>query len=205
MNRLRPSAPKPQQEVPFGGHVTDGNFRFKVTSAKPVASIPVSYESPIKAKPCTKLIRVDLLVTNEGNVPSDDPFCGDSGAVLIDTAQRNFGWNSDQTIMVDGNGVCGNQLQPLLPSKFTLLFDVPAAAGKIVGIALWDSNDINDTSGDTFGVIDPTVAVSRFKATGAGTGWVLSRPDLPRAIIGGMSHFGYLLVIALAASLTARI
>jgi hypothetical protein len=35
-----------------------------------------------------------------------------------------------------------------------LSFDVPKAAAKLSNIALWDSQDMNDLDGQTYGVID---------------------------------------------------
>jgi hypothetical protein len=147
------TSPSPTEEVAFGGHVTDGHFRFKVTAATHVASIPVEYDNPIRPQHGTKLIRVDLLVTNEGNIPRDDPFCGGGDAVLIDHAGRNFAFNDDQTLDL-GQGYCGDSLQPLLPGKVTLVFDVPKAAGKVTGIALWDDSDGDNYDGSRYAVID---------------------------------------------------
>jgi hypothetical protein len=127
-------------EVKLGQPVTVEGVKFQALSAKTVASIPVPYDSPVRPVAGARLVLVKVKATNMGST-AIAPFCGDSGAVLGDPSHRNWEINGDQTLSIEGSNatsIC-DDLQPGLPAKISLVFDVPKTAN-ITYIALWNSD-----------------------------------------------------------------
>lgn len=139
-------------EVKLGQPVTVEGVKFKVLSAKTVSSIPVPYDSPVRPVAGARLVLVKVKATNLGST-AVEPFCGDSGAVLGDPSHRNWEMNGDQTLSIEGSNdtsIC-DDLQPGLPAKIALVFDVPTAAN-ITYIALWNSD--TDPQGQEYVDVD---------------------------------------------------
>jgi hypothetical protein len=127
-------------EVKLGHPTTVEGVKFDVLSAKTVASIPKPFGGTVRPVAGARLVLVTVKTTNLGST-AVAPFCGGSGAVLGDPSHRNWEINSEQTIDVEGTNatsICDN-LQPLLPAKVALVFDVPKSAD-IKYVALWNSD-----------------------------------------------------------------
>ena len=122
----------------------DGHLLFKVTSWQIVASVPQSYDQPVKPAPGAKLLEATVTVQNNGQT-SVSPFCGGSDVTLIDGKNRNFDALSQAMVGIPGNNTCDN-LQPGFHATYKLVFQMPATAVP-TDLALWDSDDANDYSG----------------------------------------------------------
>jgi hypothetical protein len=138
-----------RQEVKVGDHATDDGLSFRVESLLAKSSVPTSaYSAPIKAGKGAKLWVAKVSFYN-GTKLSVDPFCGQGGAVLIDSQDRNFDQVSDE-INIDGNHVCSEGTQPGFRDTATLVFRAPASA-KITSIAVWNAdNNSPDYEGSSY-------------------------------------------------------
>lgn len=124
----------------------DGSISFKVVSIGVEKSIPLSYQDPITAPAGAKLMVVRVTYRNDGRVKVD-PFCGSSGAVLIDDRDRNFEFDSSNAIFIEPNSICEG-VQPGFKATDILPFIVPAKA-QITAVALWDDSEDGDYSGES--------------------------------------------------------
>jgi hypothetical protein len=134
-----------------GGTGIDGGLAFRVTSIREVASVPQDeFTEPNPARPVAgaKFVTATVTVINNGQTGAG-PFCGGGDAVLIDDRDRNFEPVGDVQISIPGNNICGDDIQPGFKDTYTLVFQVPKAA-KIVGVAVWNSDDEDDFSGDSY-------------------------------------------------------
>ncbi|MGE3138125.1 MAG: hypothetical protein AB7I08_08690 [Thermoleophilia bacterium] len=124
----------------------DGAVIFRVTKLGPVASLPVEYSDPVTPASGARLIRAEVVITNDGKVKVD-PFCGQTGAILVDQEGRNFEFDSN-TVSISGNSICEG-VQPGFRSTETLAFQVPKDA-RVSSLALWDNSEEGDYEGRTY-------------------------------------------------------
>lgn len=135
----------------LGVTADDDEIAFKVTRFAEVGSIPKAYgAAPVRPRPGTKLVRVDLTFRNDGREPTDflcQVFAGAQGVALIDGKGRKFG-PDDSGFEVAGNDeACGNAVQPGLQARGVVPFEVPRSA-EIEGVLVWNpSGDSIDGSG----------------------------------------------------------
>lgn len=124
----------------------DGAITFRVTAIEPTAPIQREFDDPISAPSGARLIRATVVIRNDGKVKVD-PFCGNSGAILIDDQGRNFEFDSG-SVSIDGNSICEG-VQPGFRSTETLVFAIPEGA-RPEALALWDGNEPDDFEGATY-------------------------------------------------------
>ena len=124
----------------------DGQLTFRVTRVEKVSSIPLEYDDPITPPRNAQLIVVTVTYRNDGRSEAD-PFCGETGAVLIDEQDRNFEWE-DGAISIAGNSICSG-VQPGFKSTDKLPFFIPKGA-RPAAVAVWDGDEENDYGGDSF-------------------------------------------------------
>lgn len=138
------SGPVGATERKIGGTGSDEGLAFRVTRLAVVSSIPqTEYSDPLTVTPVAgaKLVTADVTVTNNGDT-SVDPFCGGTGAVLLDEADRNFDPLSQVQISIPGNTICGDGIQPGFKARYTLAFQIPKSA-TVGALVLWNSNSVD--------------------------------------------------------------
>lgn len=129
----------------YGKPGRDGGVTFNVLSVTPAPSIPTVFNT-ITAPKGAKLLQVKVVVRNDGKIKVD-PFCGNTGMVLIDTQGRNFEFHSD-SVSIDGNDICEG-VQPGFKHTETIAFTIPNNS-KVSSIAVWDNSEDSDYEGDTY-------------------------------------------------------
>lgn len=117
----------------------DGNVTFRVTGIKRQASVPTTFDT-IRAPKGANLFVVTVIIRNDGNVKID-PFCGNTGILLLDQDGRNFE-PVDNSYSIEGNETCSG-VQPGFRSTERMAFALPSGA-RPAHVGLWDSNDEND-------------------------------------------------------------
>ncbi|WP_217924615.1 hypothetical protein [Miltoncostaea oceani] len=125
---------------------TDGAIAFRVTALGPSETIPLEYSDPIAAPSGARLILATVEIRNVGSVKVD-PFCGNTGAILIDDQGRNFEADMD-SVSITGNSICTG-VQPGFRSTEKLAFAIPDGA-KVSALALWDRDEADDYEGMTY-------------------------------------------------------
>lgn len=137
------------KDIELGGTGTDGALSIRAraiaSTRSPVAA--QEYADPIVPATGAKLVVVDLTVRNDGSNPLT-PFCGGGGTVLIDERNRNFNPDSRQFQAAGNDDLC-QDLNPGFRRDLKLVFQVPLDA-KISAVAVWDSDEPGDYSGDTW-------------------------------------------------------
>jgi hypothetical protein len=139
-------------EREFGGTGIDGNIAFTVKGWNKASSVAQEYEAAEQAGPGATFWLVDVAYTNKGKT-SVSPFCGSSGAVLIDEEDRNFDHDSSVGISMADNPLC-DDLQPGFRENVTLVFKTPSTA-KPNSIAVWDDSETDDFSRESYVVFAP--------------------------------------------------
>ena len=124
----------------------DDGLIFKVEGLEEVQSISRGQfsEGPITPPEGAKLIKATVTVRNDGKTAAD-PFCGGSGAVLLDEKDRNFRTLENQ-IEIEGNEVCDGGVEPGFKTTYTLAFKMPPAA-EIGGLVVWNTEAQDDPGG----------------------------------------------------------
>lgn len=124
----------------------DGNITFRVAAVKREDSLPTGLGDTLRAPRGANLFVVSTIIRNDGSVKVD-PFCGITGAILIDQDGRNFEQHSD-TVSIKGNDICRG-VQPGFRSTERLAFALPNGA-RPAAIALWDNSEPDDYEGMTY-------------------------------------------------------
>lgn len=126
----------------------DGGLQYRVSKViQTTGQLPVSeFSDPLKPAKGAKFVVVDVTVKNVGAGPTM-PFCGGTGTILIDAADRNFQTDGMNMISLAKNsGVLCDNLNPGFRSSMQLLFEVPSDASP-TAVALWDTDEDDDFNG----------------------------------------------------------
>ncbi len=132
----------------------DDGLGFKVLSLEEVDSIPPAdeYSSTIYAPPNGKLVAAEVEMTNYGKT-SMDPFCGSSGAVLLDLAERNYELDTEAMLEM-GAPFCDGGVAPGFTEQVTLPFKVPTRF-KMGALILWNSDSADSDGEESELIVEP--------------------------------------------------
>jgi hypothetical protein len=130
-----------------GGTGIDDGVVYRLHSVGEVSTLPVDeFSDPVRAVSGAKLIRADMTVKNNTKAPLD-PFCGGGNSKLIDQNDRQYDVIED-ILNVAGANFC-DDIAPGFQTDVILVFQVPSDS-KFAGLAVWNDDDENDYSGDSF-------------------------------------------------------
>ena len=123
---------------------TDGSLAFRVVDLGPVGSF-TTYAGTRRPKAGARFYQAHVEVRNDGKEKAD-PFCGGTGATLLDGDDRQYTQVPD-AISLQGNQTCLNGVAPGFKNIERLIFELPASATP-ASLVLYDKEDGKDFFGD---------------------------------------------------------
>lgn len=127
-----------------GAYGTDGSLAFKVVGVRPIPSFS-TYSGTSRPKPGGRFYEARVVLRNDGKEKAD-PFCGGTGANLLDGDDRQF-TQVTNAISLRGNATCMSGVAPGFSNVERLIFELPANATPS-SLVLWDKEDGKDFFGN---------------------------------------------------------